>query len=86
LMLAGGRGSRPPGKEHRPAGNRAAGEQTGGGKSLDVKLSPAANVPVHRPWSRRGDGLELERRFRVDQAGWRRRIECARRLSYDAAD
>ena len=30
----------PPGNRHRPAGNRAASEQTGGGKSLDVKLPP----------------------------------------------
>jgi hypothetical protein len=43
-------------------------------------------VPLHRPWVRRPDAHEVERRFRRDRAGWRRRIDCARRLSHDGAD
>jgi hypothetical protein len=43
-------------------------------------------VPFHRPWSCRPDAADVERRFRLDVAGWRSRILCARRLSHDAAD
>jgi hypothetical protein len=62
------------------------GEQTGGGKSLNRKLSPPDDVPVHRPWAGRDDARAVERRFRLDKLCWRRRINCARRLSYDARD
>jgi hypothetical protein len=43
-------------------------------------------VPLHRPWARRPDAHEVERRFRIDRAGWRRRIACARRTSHDGRD
>jgi len=46
----------------------------------------SADVPLHRPWARRPDAPEVERRFRRDQAGWRRRIACARRTSHDGRD
>jgi hypothetical protein len=44
------------------------------------------DVPLHRPWARRPDAHAVERRFRCDQAGWRRRINAARRMTHDAAD
>ncbi len=44
------------------------------------------DVPLHRPWSRRSDARAIERRFRIDQACWRRRIDYARRLSHDGRD
>jgi hypothetical protein len=43
-------------------------------------------VPWHRPWARRADAHDVEIRFRRDRDGWRRRIECARRLSHDGRD
>jgi hypothetical protein len=68
-------------------GTEAAGEQTRGGKSLDVTVTPADDdaVPNDRPWSGRPDAAILEERFRRDRAGWRRRIAHAR-LEYDGRD
>jgi hypothetical protein len=43
-------------------------------------------VPAGRPWALDHDADVIEARFRLDQAGWRRRIACARRISHDAAD
>jgi hypothetical protein len=40
----------------------------------------------HRPWHGRPDAAQLEERFRRDRDGWRRRIDCARRLTHDARD
>jgi len=46
----------------------------------------AVDVPLHRPWARRKDSADVERRYRIDQAAWPRRIDCARRTSHDARD
>jgi hypothetical protein len=43
-------------------------------------------VPNHRPWATCPDARIIECRFRRDRAGWRRRIDCARRTSHDGAD
>lgn len=44
------------------------------------------DIPWHRPWARRRDAVAIERRFRIDQQCWRRRIDAARRLAHDGAD
>jgi uncharacterized protein (DUF4415 family) len=61
---------------------------SGGGKKLDTTVPQAADeIPQSkRPWSGRPDAAQLEERFRRDRAGWRRRINAARRRSYDASD
>jgi hypothetical protein len=77
-----------PGKERRPDPKaETSSKQTGGGKSGETKLAlDGGTVPQLRPWSGRPDADQLEERFRRDRAGWRRRVDCARRLSYDARD
>ena len=62
----------PPGKRIGPAGGPDRPEADSDDDGLT--LAPRFENP------------EKEARFRRDQAGWRRRIECARRLSYDARD
>jgi hypothetical protein len=79
-----------------PAADAGAGNATGRHRSTDPsttqvrtgpKSSPSlAVVPLHRPWAGRDHALDVERRFRVDQAGWLRRIDCARRTSHDGND
>jgi hypothetical protein len=55
--------------------------------STDTIPAPGTpRVPNHRPWSRRADAHAVERRFQQDRQQWRRRIDCARRLSHDGAD
>ena len=67
-----------------PPGESGPGDGFGGTSRTTV--APPADVPYHRPWAWRTDAEDVERRFRRDRAGWRRRIECARRLSHDGAD
>jgi transposase len=50
------------------------------------QAADAETLPVGRPWSCAADAADVERRFRLDRDGWRRRIRCARRTSHDAAD
>jgi hypothetical protein len=47
-----------------------------------VAPRPNRFVPPTRPWRDHA----TERRFQQDRAQWRRRIECARRLSYEGRD
>jgi hypothetical protein len=70
-------------ESRRPAQGTDSDKTTRANKSLDDKI---AHVPRHRPWARRPDAAVIERRFRIDQRCWRRRIDAARRLSHDARD
>jgi hypothetical protein len=54
--------------------------------TASVCLADDVPVPLEHPWHGRPDAHILEERFRRDRAGWRRRIDCARRLTYDARD
>ena len=69
-------------ERRRPVQGDAAREQT----SVATVPDGTDVVPVHRPWAGRADRHVVERRFRIDQAGWRRRIDCARRTSQDGRD
>jgi hypothetical protein len=76
-------GAAPPGNEQAPSmATRGSSKYSADQTSINA----VTDVPVHRPWSRRRDGREVERRFRVDQSCWRRRVDAARRLSYAASD
>jgi hypothetical protein len=44
------------------------------------------DTSMDHPRHGRPDAAELEARFRRDRDGWRRRIDCARRLTHDARD
>jgi hypothetical protein len=76
----------PPGERFRPAaGPGGIDEQIAGGGSTG-SIDETPHIPVFRPWSGRADAHTVELRFRRDRAGWIRRVDCARRLSYDAVD
>jgi hypothetical protein len=50
------------------------------GQAAVAIVARSADIPADRPWSHRPDAHQVELRFRRDQAAWRRRIHCARRL------
>jgi hypothetical protein len=62
----------PPGEKSRP------GEKAALSKNIADRDKPSVRPLFENP--------DKERRFRADQAGWRRRICAARRLSYDVRD
>jgi len=75
----------PPTENRRP--HKEDGDQeTRRPSDVTASITQDADVPVHRPWARRKDARDVERRFRIDRAGWRRRIDCARRTSHDGTD
>jgi hypothetical protein len=75
----------PPGKER--AGPTAKDRPSKVSHHADrADCTAGSDIPVGHPWSSRRDGLEVEARFRRDRECWRRRVLCARRLAYDAAD
>ena len=51
-----------------------------------IPVPGTPTVSHHWPWSWRSDAADVERRFRLDRDGWRRRIDCARRLTHDGRD
>jgi hypothetical protein len=80
----------PPGKRSRapqegpdPKGKHIADQ---GNEAIRPQPGHENAVPPNRPWSGRADAHTVELRFRRDRAGWRRRVDAARRLSFDAAD
>jgi hypothetical protein len=77
----------PPGKERTgpTAKDRLSTKTTGCGSAVET-VTPTSDIPVHRPWSGRADAHAVELRFRRDRAGWRRRVDAARRLAYDGRD
>jgi hypothetical protein len=76
--MTGPHSGAPPGNESRP--------WQGGSRDItdanSVTDAGDNSLPHHRPWRDRA----VELRFREDRAQWRRRIECARRLSYYGRD
>ena len=71
--MTGHRPQAPPGKEHRPGvGTEAATEQTGGGKSLDVKLTRRRASPFYM-W--RVFDMNRRRREAVELKGLLERLE-----------
>jgi hypothetical protein len=74
-------------KPEAPGGDsRGLDDDLTGLRQVDTSLAQPADVPPHRPWARRRDARDVERRYLLDRDGWRRRILCARRMSHDAAD
>jgi hypothetical protein len=72
--------------ERRPDGGGTRSAVGGTSSSLGTLPPPTDELPQSRPWAQRPDAHTVELRFRRDRAGWRRRIDCARRLTHDARD
>jgi hypothetical protein len=78
--------SPPDAENRRPIiGDTGSDKTTRANKPLGATVPHSTDeVPSHRPWARRRDARDVERRFRIDQACWRRRIEFARRMRWTA--